>query len=271
MGASAKLPDMTKRTSRMILPFAGFAALVAATAAVWAYARDAKAVVAPLRIVKEYPHDPAAFTQGLVIRDGVLYESTGLYGKSSVRHVDLATGEVRRLVPLDESIFGEGLALLGDELFLLTWKNRVCYVFDRDTLAFKRSFSYSGEGWGLTEDGTHLILSDGGPMLRFLDPKDGRVVRRLPVRDAGRPVEHLNELEFVEGEIYANVWYSDRIARISPQTGAVLGWLDGSPLRKQVRLADAREDVLNGIAYDRDAKRLYVTGKRWPKLFEVAK
>lgn len=253
----------------MIVLFAGLAVFAAASAAVWAFVRDTPAPVQPLRIVAEYPHDVAAFTQGLILHDGILSESTGLYGHSSVRHVDLETGRVERIVSLDEQIFGEGIAVLGDELYLLTWKNRVGYVFDHKTLEFKRAFRYGGEGWGLTTDGTHLILSDGTPVLKFLDPKDARVVRRLPVRDGGTLVENLNELEFVEGEIYANIWYSDRIARINPKTGELVGWLDGSELRNHVRLDDPREDVFNGIAYDRETKKLYVTGKRWPKLFEV--
>jgi len=142
-------------------------------------------------------------------------------------------------------------------------------VFDRETLEFERSFRYRGEGWGLTDDGERLILSDGTSFLRFLDPKDARVLKRLPVRDGGRPVERLNELEYVDGVIYANVWQTDRIAKIDAETGAVVGWLDGSPLRREVDLADPSQDVLNGIAYDREAKKYYLTGKRWPKLFEV--
>lgn len=259
---------MSSRTSRTILSLVGVAA-VAATAAVWAFARAGEPPVQTLRSVAAYPHDAEAFTQGLVIRDGTLYESTGLYGRSSVRRDDLKTGEVKKLAPLDERIFGEGCTVLGGELFLVTWQEKTGYVFDAGDLTFKRAFRYSGEGWGLTDDGKSLILSDGTAVLRFLDPKDAKVVKRLPVRDAGRPVEKLNELEFIDGEIYANIWYSDRIARISAETGEVGGWLDASPLRRGLALANPREDVLNGIAYDRDAKKLYLTGKRWPRLFEV--
>lgn len=252
-----------------MLSVAGFAALAAASAAVWAFAREAKTPVEQVKVVAAYPHDPVAFTQGLVIRDGVLYESTGLNGRSSVRRVELETGEVKALVPLDQSIFGEGITVLGDELFLVTWQNKVGYVLDRETFAVKRSFRYGGEGWGLTDDGTHLILSDGTAVLRFLDPADARVVKRLPVRDGDRLIDRLNELEYVDGEIYANVWHSDRIARIDAKTGKVAGWVDGSPLRREVDLADPSQDVLNGIAYDADAKKFYMTGKRWPKVFEV--
>ena len=260
---------MSRRISKSILPIAACTALAAATAAVWAFARDVPVAAVRLQVVAAYPHDPVAFTQGLVIRDGVLYESTGLYGRSSVRQVDLKTGKIERSAPLDAQVFGEGMTILGNELFLVTWKNRIGYVLDPATFALKRTFRYGGEGWGLTDDGKHLILSDGTAVLRFLDPKDGKLLKRLPVRDGDRLVEDLNELEFIDGEIYANLWYSDRIARISPETGTVLGWLDAAELRKHVDLADPREDVLNGIAWDRDAKKLYLTGKRWPKLFEV--
>lgn len=253
----------------MILPVAGFALLAAASAAVLAFVRDSQAPVQQLRIVETYPHDPAAFTQGLVIRDGVLHESTGLYGQSTVRHVDLESGNVERFVTLDQQIFAEGITILGDELFLLTWKNRIGYVFDRNTLEYKRTFRYGGEGWGLMTDGAHLILSDGTAVLKFLDPKDARVVKKLPVRDGGTLIDNLNELEYVDGEIYANIWYSDRIARIDAKTGELRGWLDGSALRQKVTLHDPREDVFNGIAWDSETKKLYVTGKRWPKLFEV--
>lgn len=252
-----------------MLPVSGVAALAAASAAVWAFALETKTPVRPVKVVAAYPHDPVAFTQGLVIRDGVLYESTGLNGRSSVRRVDLETGEVKAIVRLDQSIFGEGITVLGDELFLVTWQNKIGYVLDRETFAMKRSFRYGGEGWGLTDDGARLILSDGTAVLRFLDPADARVVKRLPVRDGGRLVDRLNELEYVAGVIYANVWQTDRIAKIDAGTGEVVGWLDGSPLRREVDLADPSQDVLNGIAYDGEAKKFYLTGKRWPKLFEI--
>jgi glutamine cyclotransferase len=253
----------------MIVAAAGCGVLLAATAAVWAFARDAATPIATLKVVKEYPHDAVAFTQGLVIRDGILNESTGLYGRSTVRQVDLATGKVENYVKFDDRTFGEGMTILGDEIFVVTWQNKTGYVLDRKTLASKRSFRYAGEGWGLTDDGKQLILSDGTAMLRFLDPQDGRVLKRLPVRDGDRLVEKLNELEYIDGMIYANIWFSRRIARIDAATGKVLGWIDATPLWQHVDLGNPQEDVLNGIAYDRDSKKLYVTGKRWPKLFEV--
>ena len=253
----------------MIALAAGVVALLAATAAVWAFARDAGTPVATLRVVKEYPHDPVAFTQGLVIRDRILNESTGLYGRSTIRQVDLETGKVERFVKFDDQTFGEGMTVLGDEIFVVTWENRIGYVLDRNTLESKRSFRYSGEGWGLTDDGKQLILSDGTAMLRFLDPKDGRVIKKLPVRDGNKLVDKLNELEYIDGVIYANIWFSRRIARIDAKTGKVLSWIDATPLWQHVDLTDPHEDVLNGIAYDRESKKLYVTGKRWPKLLEV--
>lgn len=260
---------MRPTSSRITLLIAVIAAVAAATA-VWAASQQAQAPVQKLRIVATYPHDPVAFTQGLVIRDGRLYESTGLYGRSSVREVDLKTGKVTRNLPLNEQIFAEGMTLLNGELFLVTWQNRIGYVFDPHSFALKRTFRYGGEGWGLTDNGKQLILSDGTAVLRFLDPQNGRVVARLPVKDGERPVTNLNELEYIDGQIFANIWYSHRIARISPETGDVLGWIDASPLLEKVDLADPKEDVLNGIAFDRDSQKLYVTGKRWPQLFEIA-
>lgn len=260
---------MRPSKSRIALLFAAIAAVAAATA-VWAASQQTQAPVKKLRIVSAYPHDPIAFTQGLVIRDGKLYESTGLYGRSSVREVDLETGNVKRSLPLNGQIFGEGMTVLNGELFLVTWQNRIGYVFDPDTFALKRTFRYGGEGWGLTDNGKHLILSDGTAILRFLDPQNGNVVSRLAVKDGQKPVANLNELEYIDGQIFANIWYSDRIARISPSTGEVLGWIDASPLFEKVDLADPKEDVLNGIAFDRDADKLYVTGKRWPQVFEIS-
>lgn len=260
---------MTSHRSRMFAAAVGIVALLAATAAVWAFARDTATPVATLRVVNEYPHDAVAFTQGLVIRDGILNESTGLYGRSTVRQVELETGKVENYVKFDDQTFGEGMTVLGDEIFVVTWQNRIGYVLDRKTLASKRSFRYSGEGWGLTDNGQQLILSDGTAVLRFLDPKDGRVLKRLPVRDADRLVDKLNELEFIDGVIYANIWFDRRVARIDAKTGKVLGWIDATPLWQHVDLADPHEDVLNGIAYDRKSKKLYMTGKRWPKLLEV--
>jgi glutamine cyclotransferase len=219
------------------------------------------------QVVRSFPHDPQAFTQGLVFHDGILYEGTGLQGRSSLRKVRLETGEVLQLRPMEDRYFGEGIAVLGDDVFQLTWQSEIGFVYDRQTLEPRRSFAYTGEGWGLTTDGRRLIMSDGSSTLRFIDPKSLRESGRLAVRDGAAPVSRLNELEFIKGEIYANVWETERIARISPATGRVTGWVD---LRG---LLDPREaagvDVLNGIAYDPAGDRLFVTGKLWPRIFEI--
>jgi glutamine cyclotransferase len=220
------------------------------------------------RIVHTYPHDPHAFTQGLVFVSGSLYESTGLNGKSSLRMVDLETGRVVQSQPVDSKYFAEGLTAWGSTLVQLTWESHVAFIYDRFSFRMLRTFSYSGEGWGLTQDGKSLILSDGSDSLRFFDPATFREVRRVNVKDHGKPVDEINELEFVHGEIYADIWHSNRIARIAPGTGKVLGWIDLKGL-----LADSEratpEAVLNGIAYDSVHDRLFVTGKLWPKLFEI--
>ncbi len=219
-------------------------------------------------VVAVYPHDPEAFTQGLVYAEGRLFESTGLWGRSSLREVDLETGAVLRRFDLAPELFGEGLALVGDRLIQLTWQNRVGFVYDRDTFAQLGEWTYDTEGWGLTFDGQHLIMSDGTSVLRFLDPERFVVVRTVQVRDGERPVDQLNELEYIEGEVWANVWQTDWIVRIDPRDGRVVGWVDLSGL---LSAADRQQpvDVLNGIAYDAKAKRVFVTGKLWPKLFEI--
>lgn len=221
------------------------------------------------QIVHAYPHDPKAFTQGLVYVDGHLYESTGLNGRSSLRMVDLQTGRILQHHELAAEYFGEGLTNWGSSLVQLTWKAGTAFVYDRFSFALQRTLHYPGEGWGLTQDGKSLIMSDGSPVLRFFDPRTFREIRRLSVVDEnGQPVLDLNELEYVRGEIYANVWHTDRIARISPRTGKVLGWIDLSGLMDKSELSDP-EAVLNGIAYDSRFDRLFVTGKLWPRLFEI--
>lgn len=231
------------------------------------YAVSGVAPTEGYRVVHAYPHDSSAFTQGLVIVDGMLYEGTGLSGRSSVRVVDLATGRVLQSVKVPDKYFGEGLTDWGGNLIELTWMAHRGFVYDRFSMRLLKTFEYKGEGWGLTHDRQNLIMSDGSPMLRFLDPATFKVVRTLAVSDGDRPVKELNELEYIHGEIYANVWQTNRIARISPVTGEVLGWIDLSGL-----LVDEPRDgnaVLNGIAYDQKNDRLFVTGKLWPKLFEI--
>ena len=220
------------------------------------------------RVVHVYPHDPTAFTQGLFFLDGFLYEGTGLYGSSTLRKVKLETGEVIERHDLPAQYFGEGIVNWGPLIVQLTWQNGAGLVYRRMGFQFEKLFPYAGEGWGLTQDGQHLIESDGSSSLRYWDPGTFHELRRLAVIDDGNPVERLNELEFVRGEIYANVWQTDRIARISPATGRVTSWID---LEGLLSAADrtGRVDVLNGIAYDAQHDRLFVTGKLWPKLFEI--
>jgi glutamine cyclotransferase len=220
------------------------------------------------RVVNVYPHDRQAFTQGLIWCDGFLYEGTGLHGASSLRKVRLETGRVVEQRSLDRQYFGEGITEWGGRLLQLTWNSQVGFIYDRADLKMRGTFRYPREGWGLTHDRERLIMSDGTATLRLLDPKTFRETGRLNVQNGGAPLADLNELEFVRGEIFANVYRTDWIARISPQTGAVTGWID---LRGLLPEADRLipVDVLNGIAYDAGGNRLFVTGKFWPKLFEI--
>jgi glutamine cyclotransferase len=228
----------------------------------------ASAPVSGYQVVRVYPHDPKAFTQGLLFLDGVFYEGTGQVGQSSIRKVRPENGEVLQIKALEPPHFGEGISVVGNNLVQLTWQSGLGFVYDRGTFARTRTFSYPGEGWGLTYDGKRLIMSDGSSFLRFLDPATLKEIGRVQVKDGVVPIEQLNELEFVKGEIFANVWQTDRIARISPATGQVTGWID---LRGLLDPRDAAQgvDVLNGIAYDAARDRLFVTGKLWPKLFEI--
>jgi glutaminyl-peptide cyclotransferase len=238
------------------------AAFAAAAAACHSFADDS------YRIVHTYPHDPRAYTQGLVYIDGHLYESTGLNGRSSLRMDDLATGRVLQSAAVPSQYFAEGLAPWGSTLFQLTWQSHVAFVYDRFSFRLLKTLHYDCDGWGLTEDGKNLIESDGTSEIRFFDPQTFREVRHITVKDHERPVTELNELEYIHGQIYANVWHTDRIARISPATGQVLGWIDLSGLLPPGSVSDP-EAVLNGIAYDAAHDRLFVTGKLWPKLFEI--
>jgi glutaminyl-peptide cyclotransferase len=220
-------------------------------------------------VVHAYPHDSSAFTQGLFYRGGFLYESTGLQGRSSVRKVRLQTGEVLRRVELPPEYFGEGMTYWGDRLLLLTWTTHTGFVFDLPTFVLQDRFEYLGQGWGLTRSDEALIMSDGTSQLRFLAPRTLREMRRIRVTAGGRPVDQLNELEWVKGEIFANIWRTDRIARIDPWTGRVTGWIDLTGILSSAIRAPGHPDVLNGIAYDRVGDRLFVTGKLWPRVFEI--
>ena len=252
-----------------IVIFAGVVLAAAIGIAVFAYARGPSTKVYGYKVVAEYPHDPRAYCQGLVMDDaGNLFEGTGQYGESVLREVDLATGRPKRQVALDRRIFGEGITIFQDKIYQLTWKRQAGYIFDKATFKMVGTFKYSGQGWGITNDGQSLIMSDGTSTLRFLDPTTFEVTKKLAVRNNGRLVPDLNELEFIAGEIWANVWFKDYIARISPDTGEVVGWVNLAGLYP-ARLRPERDAVLNGIAYDKTKQRIFVTGKRWPKLFEI--
>lgn len=219
-------------------------------------------------VINSWPHDTNAFTQGLVWHDGALYESTGLNGRSSVRRVDLQTGQVLQKRDVPSQYFAEGLAVVGDAAYQLTWLSQFGYVYDLRSFDIRRTFNYTGEGWGLTFDGQSLIMSDGSNRLRFLSPDSFELQRAISVYDGSNPINRLNELEFIGGEIWANIWQSDRIVIIEPHGGRVTGWLDLKGLLKpEDRTGPV--DVLNGIAWDEAGKRLFVTGKLWPKLYEI--
>jgi glutaminyl-peptide cyclotransferase len=234
-----------------------------------AVARTKTIPVYGYQVVHAYPHDINAFTEGLFWLNGYLYESTGLDGHSSVRKVKLETGQVVQRATLPDNMFGEGIAAFGGRLMGLTWKNQMGYVLDLESFDTAGQFGYPGEGWGLTHDDTEMVMSDGTPDIRFLDPKTLVETHRIHVTALGKPVDQLNELEWVEGEIYANLWQTDRIARIDPKTGEVVGWIDLKGLLPKKDFIADHTDVLNGIAYDAAAKRLFVTGKFWPRLFEI--
>jgi len=227
------------------------------TSAVWTY-----------EVVNTFAHDQKAFTQGLVFENGVLYEGTGLPGRSTLRKVELETGNILKMHKLTPEFFGEGITIYRDNVIQLTYKENVGFVYSKDTFELLRKFNYPTEGWGITHNGTHLIMSDGTPTLYFLDPETFEQVSRIRVYDRNVSVWGLNELEYVEGQIYANVWPTERIVRIAPETGRVTGWIDMKGLLARQDYT-GYEDVLNGIAYDKKSGRLFVTGKFWPKLFEI--
>jgi glutamine cyclotransferase len=244
------------------------ALILAAAVAMCACSRQADVPEYGYEVVHTYPHDPMAFTEGLFYLDGFLYESTGLEGQSSIRKVRIETGEVvqKREVP---NHFGEGIVNWKDRLIELTYRAQVGFVYDIAGFGFKRQFEYPGEGWALTQDGKRIIMSDGTPEIRFWDPETLQETGRITVTDQGRPVKDVNELEWIKGEIYANVWMTEKIARIDPATGNVTGWINLTGLLNLADRVNGQTDVLNGIAYDASGGRLFVTGKKWPKLFEI--
>jgi glutamine cyclotransferase len=221
-----------------------------------------------LRLLATFPHDDKAFTQGLLLDEGYLYESTGQYGESTLRRVETKTGKVTAQVTLPRQFFAEGLALVGDSLYQLTWRENYCFVYDKKTLQFKGQFQYPGEGWGLTYDGTDLILSDGTNTLRFYDPKTFRLKRKIDVMDGiqkkkPEPVRNLNELQWIHGEVWANVWTTTRIVRINPKNGNVIGWLEMAQYVPAEHRNDNQVRILNGIAFDPTNNHVYITGKYW--------
>ncbi|RIH86559.1 glutaminyl-peptide cyclotransferase [Calidithermus roseus] len=250
---------------RRLILLASLALLLGTSTSVTAHEGNGSIPTYSFKLVKMYPHDPAAFTQGLIYHDGFLYEGTGLNGRSEIRKVDLQTGKVLQRQPIPPEYFGEGITLFGGKIYQLTWTSKKGFIYDLATFKQTGSFSYATEGWGLTHDGSQLIMSDGTDRLFFLDPKTLKPVRTVKVTAGGEPVTRLNELEYIQGLIYANVWQTNRIAIINPKDGHVEAWLDLSRLAMLITKAD----VLNGIAYDEQGKRLFVTGKLWPYLFEI--
>lgn len=254
------------KTMRFSLaPILAIAALLAGSSSA---APERRTPVYGYRIVRVYPHDRAAFTQGLEYRGGFLYEGTGLNGHSSIRKVELETGKVNQQVPVEEQYFGEGITLLDQRIIELTWQAHQGFIYDRDTMHRIGAFDYPGEGWGLTHDARRVFMSDGTAQIRIWDPSTLQETRRINVHDGAMPIASLNELEYVRGEIYANVWQTDKVARIDPADGHITGWIDLTGLLTAAEISEGA-DVLNGIAYDSLGDRLFVTGKLWPKLFEI--
>jgi glutamine cyclotransferase len=250
------------------VPFSGDISVPTAAAFAEPPALPQETLALGYEIVQTYPHDPAAFSQGLFFQDGFLYESTGRRGQSSLRKVDLESGSVLQEVSLPTSLFGEGIAPFGDKIYQLTWQSGLGLIYDASSFESAGQFRYAGEGWGFTQDGRYLIMSNGSSSLYFLDPVSTRQVGRLQVYQGDQPVTQLNELEYIKGFIYANVWHGNAILKISPNSGRVVAWIDLSDLVAQQDVSDP-EAVLNGIAYDAELDRIFVTGKLWPNLYEI--
>jgi len=255
--------------SRQLALILAATAVIVFSVATFVLVSDSPAVSEPTKytytIVNVYPHDQTAFTQGLVFDDGTLYEGTGLLGQSSLRRVDLETGNVAQLYELPDDLFGEGITIFGDKIIQLTWTSGKGFVYNKNSFDLLQEFTYSTEGWGITHDGTNLIMSDGTANLYFLDPETFQILDQIEVIDE-EPVEKLNELEYIDGMVYANIWMTEKIVIINPETGQVTGWIDLSGLKVAEH---PTADVLNGIAYDQNSERLFVTGKRWSNLYEI--
>ncbi len=220
------------------------------------------------QVVSVRHHEADAYTQGLQLSEKRLFESTGQYGESTLRELEASTGKIIRKRAMAKNVFGEGLAIIGQEMWVLTWKENTAYVYELDTFKPIRNHQYEGEGWGLTTDGKQLIMSNGSSELKFINRENFSVTKTLEVKDGKQPVEKLNELEWIDGQIFANIYLTDKIARISPEDGQVTGWLDLSGLRRQLT-SPHKAEVLNGIAYDQSSGNLLVTGKYWPQMFEI--
>jgi glutamine cyclotransferase len=255
----------------VIVAFLLTGAILVAALNLWQTPNEQPSVVKQYtyNIIKTYPHDTSAYTEGLVFDNGVLYESTGGYGASSLRRVDLESGNVLQEVLLPSQFYGEGLAVVNDSLVQLTWQENVGFIYDKETLGLLGNFSYSTEGWGLTYDGNRLIMSDGSPNLYFLDATTFQRIGQVNVHDGNMTLTNINELEYINGDVYANIWLQQRIAIINPQTGQVKGYIDLSGLYKSNNPSNNPDNVLNGIAYDAQSDRLFVTGKDWPNLYQI--
>jgi glutaminyl-peptide cyclotransferase len=230
--------------------------------------KKTKAPIAKIIVVNIFPHDPESYTEGLVYHKGYLYESTGLKGKSALKKLEIVSGKVIKEIDLAEEYFGEGMTIIGNKVYQLTWSHQTGFIYDLSSFQEIGKFSYQGEGWGLTTDGSNLVMSDGTAIISYLDPENFAVIKKIEVRDGKNPVSNLNELEFIRGEIWANVFMEDIIVRIAPETGKVIGWVDLNNLQLLLP-AKERRDVLNGIAYDQEQGRIFVTGKYWSRLFEI--
>jgi len=262
--------QMIKKSWWIALP--AVALIVAAVVAASSQSGGRSLPITPVRVVASFPHDAGAFTQGLVIEDGILFEGTGKYGASSLRRIDLQTGQVEQKILLNRNYFGEGITIVGDQIYQLTWKGKTCVIYNKADLSYVGTKPYrwkrAGEGWGITTDGKVLYISDGSYNIFVVDPETLKEIRRFRIKDGRQMLKKINELEYVRGELLANVWYSDLIARIDPEKGELVGWLDCSGVYP-ARTRPDREHVLNGIAYDAKADRLFITGKNWPKLYEI--
>lgn len=255
-----RLDDNMFASSRLLVRFVLLLTLVSAGASA--------APILGYKVVAKFPHATTSYTEGLLYLNGTFYEGTGRNGHSGLLAIDPATGAVQQHVNMEPEYFGEGIVDWGANIYQWTWQSHICFVYDRFSLALVKKFTYSGEGWGMTRDAHQLITSDGTATLRFRDPNTFAEVRHIVVKDDGHAIPQLNELEYIKGEIYANVWHSDRIARISPKDGHVIAWIDLSGLLPKIQMMDD-ESVLNGIAYDAQKDRLFVTGKQWPAIFEI--